>query len=380
MTSSGSGRPLRVTYLITSSGGGGAEQQVRALALAFRRRGWDVGVVSMLPLEALLLELREHDVQVATLGMSRGVPDPRALVRLSRLIRRWRPDVLHAHMVHANLLARLSRLLVPIPVVVSTIHNQDEGAQWRYVAYRLTDRLSDVTTSVSRLAVDEAVRRGAVARGRIQLVPNGIALREHGRKAVVRDTARRDLGLSDRFIWLAVGRLAEAKAYPDMVAAFRRVLDADTRAVLLIAGEGPLEPAIRSAIDSAGLQDFVRLLGWRSDVPALMQAADAFVMSSVWEGLPIVLLEASASSLPIVATDVGGSRDTIVDASSGHITPPADPAALAGAMLLVMALPEADRLAMGEVAREHVSRVFDLETVADAWDDLYRHHLPVVRR
>jgi glycosyltransferase involved in cell wall biosynthesis len=283
-------------------------------------------------------------------------------------------------MVHANLLARLSRLLVPIPVVVSTIHNQDEGAQWRYVAYRLTDRLSDVTTSVSRLAVDEAVRRGAVARGRIQLVPNGIALGEHGRKAVVRDTARRDLGLSDRFIWLAVGRLAEAKAYPDMVAAFRRVVDADTRAVLLIAGEGPLEPAIRSAIDSAGLQDRVRLLGRRSDVPVLMQAADAFVMSSVWEGLPIVLLEASASSLPIVATDVGGSRDTIVDGSSGHITAPAAPAALAGAMLSVMALPEADRLAMGEVAREHVSRVFDLETVADAWDDLYRRHLPVVRR
>ena len=78
-------------------------------------------------------------------------------------------------MVHANLLARLSRLVVPTPIVISTIHNENEGAQWRYVAYRLTSRLSDVTTAVSRVALAEATRRGAAPAGSILLVPNGLS-------------------------------------------------------------------------------------------------------------------------------------------------------------------------------------------------------------
>jgi glycosyltransferase involved in cell wall biosynthesis len=372
-------RPNRVAFLITSSSGGGAEQQVRALALAFRRRGWDVGVISMLPLEPFLMDLHGEGIRVATLDMDKGIPDPRAVARLARLIRRWRPDVLHAHMVHANLLARLSRLLVRTPVLISTIHNQDEGAQWRYVAYRLTDRLTDATTTVSLVAVDESVRRGAVRRDRIRLIPNGIVIGDHHPDAVVRDRVRAELGLSDRFIWLAVGRLTDAKAYPDMVDAFGRVFAADARAHLLIAGEGPLQQAIQAAIDAAGLAAEIRLLGRRSDVPALMQAADGFVMSSAWEGLPMVLLEASASALPIVATDVGGSRDAIVEGRSGHITPPGDPAALADAMLAVMAMPADAQLAMGEAAREHVV-AFEMESVVDAWQDLYQRLLADVRR
>ncbi|MBA3235139.1 MAG: glycosyltransferase, partial [Chloroflexi bacterium] len=116
----------------------------------------------------------------------KGRSDPRALLRLVRLLRRWRPDVLHAHMVHANLLARVSRVLVRGPIVISTMHNQDEGAHWRYLAYRVTDRLSAVTTTVSTVAVEEAVRRHAVPRARIRLTHNGIAFYEHGRDDVVR--------------------------------------------------------------------------------------------------------------------------------------------------------------------------------------------------
>ena len=336
-------------------------------------------MISMLPLDSLMTSLAEDGVRVATLGMARGIPDPRAVARLARLLRQWRPDVLHGHMVHANLLARLSRLLVRTPVLVSTIHNQDEGAQWRYVAYRLTDRLTDATTTVSLVAVDESVRRGAVRRDRIRLIPNGIVIGDHHPDAVVRDRVRAELGLSDRFIWLAVGRLTDAKAYPDMIDAFGRVFAADPRTHLLIAGEGPLQQDLQAAIDAAGLAAQIHLLGQRSDVPALMQAADGFVMSSAWEGLPMVLLEASASALPIVATDVGGSRDAIIEGKSGHITPPGDPAALADAMLAVMAMPADAQLAMGEAAREHVV-AFEMESVVDAWQDLYQRLLADARR
>jgi glycosyltransferase involved in cell wall biosynthesis len=374
------GRRPRVGFIVTSSGVGGAEIQVRHLARAFAQRGWDVGVISMLPLEEPFLDLGAEGIRTTSLGMRRRVPDPRALFRLRTVLRRWRPDVLHGHMIHANLMARLSRLLVRTPVVVSTMHNQNEGSQWRYVAYRLTSPLSDVTTAVSTGAVAEAVRRGAAPKGGILCVPNGIDGRAYEREPGVRERTRAALSLRDRFTWLAVGRMVDAKGYPDMVAAFRQVHDRYPETRLLIAGTGPLEPLVRTSIAGAGLEEQVTLLGLRSDVPALMQAADGFVMSSAWEGLPMVLLEASASSLPVVATDVGGSRDVVADGVSGYLVPPRSSQALAGAMCRVMALSPGERESMGAAGRDLMSRTFDLEAVVDTWEALYLGRLDAVER
>ena len=352
MDDSSRSRPAgRVAYLITDWGLGGAEQQVAHLAAEFRRRGWEVAVISMLPLQPPISDLNAAGVQTFSLGMRQGVADPRALVRVIRLLRRFRPDVLHAHMIHANLLARLARLAAPTRVVISTIHSENEGAQWRYVAYRLTDRLSDVTTTVSRAAQVEATRRGAGPAGSIVLVPNGLDITRYARDDAVRDRTRRSLDLEDRFTWLAVGNLVEAKGYPDMIHAFGAALETHPDATLLIAGVGRLEGKIRRLAQEAGIEGAVRLLGRRPDVPALMQAVDGFVMTSRWEGLPMVLLEAGASGLPVVATDVGGSRDAVLDGASGYLTPVADPAAAARALSRVMQLGTDDRRAMGEATR-----------------------------
>jgi glycosyltransferase involved in cell wall biosynthesis len=368
----GRSRAPRVAFLSTDSGMGGAEREVCHLAAEFQRRGWAVTAISMLPMQPPIADLASLGIRTFSLEMRLGVPDPRGLVRLGRILRRVRPDVLHAHMVHANLLARLSRLIAPTPVVISTIHNENEGAQWRYVAYRLTNRLSDVTTAVSRVAEVEATRRGAAPKGVIRLVPNGLATSDFERDEHTRGRMRAALDLDDRFTWLAVGRLAEAKGYGDMIPAFAEALRDHPEARLLIAGVGQLEAEIRAEIRRLGVEDSVRLLGLRSDVPALMQAADGFLMTSRWEGLPMVLLEAGASGLPVVATDVGGSRDAVLDGVSGYVTPLGDPASSAGAIGRVMSLAAADRRAMGEAGREHVRRSFDIRAVGDTWERLYR--------
>jgi glycosyltransferase involved in cell wall biosynthesis len=364
-------REPRVAYLITSSGMGGAEREVCHLAEEFRRRGWAVAVISMLPLEPPISDLTAAGVLTLSLGMRQGVPDPRGVLRLARFLRRWRPHVLHAHMVHANLLARLSRLVAPVPVLISTLHNENEGRRWRYVAYRLTDALTDVTTTVSRAAVAAATRRGAAPAGSIILVPNGLSTAPYRPDDSIRERTRSSLGVQ-HFTWLAVGRLVDAKGYPDMIAAFVLARRAHPSATLLISGTGPLEPDVRRLIGDARLEDAVRLLGMRSDVPALMQAADGFVMTSRWEGLPMVLLEAGASGLPIVATDVGGSRDAVVDGVSGYLTAVAVPAETARAMTRVMEMSMDERRAMGRASRDHVSSTFEIALVADTWERLYR--------
>jgi glycosyltransferase involved in cell wall biosynthesis len=365
-------RPLSVAYVISSTAVGGAERQVYELASTMRSRGWGVGVVSMLPIHEQFAPLEEAGVRLASLEMAKGVPNPRAVVRLARILRSWRPHVVHGHMVHGILITRLTRVLAPSPRVISTMHNQEQGPRWRYIAYRLTDPLADVTTTVSRLALDETVRRHAVRRKDILLVPNGIRTEHYERDPELRERTRVSLGLGSRFTWLTVGRLADAKRHTDLLASIRMLREVAPDVRLLIAGIGPLHSALQAEIEEARLTANVTLLGLREDVRALMQAADGFVMSSAWEGLPMVLLEASASSLPIVATDVGGSQDVIAEGLTGFLSPPREPLALAKAMLRVMAFSQDERQAMGERAQQHVSEEFDVERIADRWEGLYR--------
>jgi glycosyltransferase involved in cell wall biosynthesis len=364
--------PLRVAYVITSTGIGGAERQVYELASTFRARGWGVGVVSMLPMHSQFLPLSGLGVRLASLEMEKGVPDPRAIGRLARLLRAWRPDVVHGHLAHANFITRLVRPLAPVPRLISTMHSQDEGRQWRYYAYRLTDPLADLTTTVSQMAVDEAVRRHAAARDNVRLVPNGIRTQRYQRDSTLRDRLRDELDLRDCFAWLTVGNLVEAKRHRDLVTAMSTVVAGAPRTRLLVAGAGPLRSELEEQVRDAGLGDVVSFLGLRQDVRALMQAADGFVMSSAWEGLPMVLLEAGASALPTVATDVGGSRDVIEEGSTGYLASPRRPTELAATMLRLMGLAEGERRRMGESARQRVMELFDLERIADRWEALYR--------
>lgn len=361
-----------VVYVITTTGFGGAERQVLQLATTMRSRGWSVGVVSMLPMHEQFLALESSGVRLASLDMTAGVADPRGLVRLARLLRAWRPRVVHGHMVHGILLTRLVRLLTPVSRVVSTMHSTEQGAQWRYYAFRLTDRLAEVTTTVSEVALDETVRRRAVGSKGIHLVPNGIQTRDYAEDPELRASTRSALGLDRRFTFLTVGRLAPVKRQTDLLTAMRIVKQDVPSVQLLIAGKGPLEPALRRQIAQDDLEQHVSMLGLRRDVRALMQAADGFVMSSAWEGLPMVLLEAAASSLPAVVTDVGGSRDVIVEGETGLLSPALDPPALATEMLRLVRMEPMARRRMGLRAMERATRSFDIERVADRWEELYR--------
>lgn len=361
-----------VVMLVTGLDYGGAERQASELARRLAGRGWRVGVVSMLPPRAFADELEAAGVPVVTLGMARGVPDPRALVRLAGVLGRWRPLVLHSHMVHANLLGRLVRLVRWAPVQISTAHSVDEGARWRELAYRLTDPLCSLTTNVAEAAVERYVRVGAAPAGRIEHVPNGVDTDRFRPDPEARRRVRDEWG-DGAFWWLAVGRFEKQKDYPTLLRAFARVRTGHPEARLAIAGAGPLRPDIEALAAEVGVAPSVRFLGLRTDVPALMAAADAYVMSSAWEGLPLVLLEAAASGLPVVTTDAGGTAE-VLD-SRRLVVPPRSPEALAGAMSAVYDMSAADRAALGLQNRAHVEATYSLDAVVTRWEGIYRRLL-----
>lgn len=365
-----------VTYLTTGLELGGAEIQLTSLACGFAKRDWNVQVISMLPVDSpLVKQLVDCGVTVSSLEMRRGLPNPFAVLELRRRLGDYRTDVLHSHMVKANILGRIGARWANVPVQISSAHNTIEGGRWVQWVYRLTDSMADLTTNVSKVAVERYVAIGAVPRDRIRLVRNGLLVESFTPDAGRRADYRRRLGLGSSFVWLAVGRLAPQKDYDNMLEAFARLQKKAQRMNswprLLIVGRGPLQEKLELQLENQDLGNSVRLLGERDDVPALMDASDAYVMSSAWEGAPMVLLEAAASRLPIVATDVGGNRELVDDGTMGIIVPPGDPIALGDAMMRIMTASDEERASMGEAGRHRVASEFDLEKILDHWEHLY---------
>ena len=356
----------RILFLSTGLNRGGAEMQIFHLAKGLQARGWQAQVVAMLSGGSIAEMFEESGIPVHDLGMRRGVPDVRALTRLRKIILMFRPNVVHSHMTHANLLARMTRAICPIPVLVNTMHNMTEHRRWTELAYKMTNSMADLTTIICQAAAERYVNVGAVAANRVQVVVNGLPIEQFRPDSRSRAAIRQELGISEEFVWLTVGRMEAPKDYANLVRAV-----AQTRnGLFLVAGDGPLRKQVEQLAADLRVLDRIRFLGIRRDVPRLMAAADAYVMSSAWEGLPMVLLEASASGLPIVATNVGGNSAVVRDGISGYLVPPCDAPALANAIERMQMDPA--RPTMGSVAREFVEKHFSLPAVLDQWESIYR--------
>lgn len=370
----------RVLMVSTSYGvGGGAEEQVTILATGLSQRGWHVRIVSLLPIYGSVPPvLAEANVEYSDLGMRKGSADPRAIARFVRIVREFQPDIVHSHMTHANLLARSARLFVRFPALICTLHGlrmfgvTKRFTLWRELGHRLTDRMADLTTTICEAAAESYRRSRAVPDSKLAVIVNGVDVNRFSPNSEIRRSTRAALDLNGRFAWLAVGRLEKPKAYDLMIRAFAACVSALGRnQVLLICGSGSLQEEIESLIRAVGLTENVRLLGLRNDVPDLMRASDAFVLSSETEGLPMALLQAAASQLPLVATDVGGNREIVIDGKNGFLTPSGDIAALSDAMIRLATLPEEKRTALGKAGRDLAHRKYSTECVLERWEETY---------
>jgi glycosyltransferase involved in cell wall biosynthesis len=367
---------VRILLLSTSMGMGGADQQLLSAALGLRERGHELCIVSLTPLGEMGARARAAGLHTESLDMRPGVPDPRGLLRLIRLVRAWRPTVVHSHMVHANLMARAARPFTRMPALVSTIHNIYEAGRVWMLGYQLSNGLVDQMTIISQAAADRFIRDRIVPPHLLEVVPNGVDTERY--RAVppgTRERLRQSLGLGAEFAWLAVGRFEGAKDYPNMLRAFARVRAEHPSTVLLLVGRGSLRAETEALAATLGLDGAVRFVGTREDVPEFMSVADGYVMSSAWEGMPMVLLEAGAAGLPIVATRVGGNQEVVRDGVSGFLVAPRDHEALAAAMARLMALPVAERRAMGARGHDHVQAQYGLARVVDRYDAIYREVL-----
>lgn len=361
--------PMRILLLTTGLRLGGAEQQVAALARRFAELGHAVMVMSLTAACEVALPA---DVAIVSLDMARTPwAMARALMQARRCIRQWRPDVIHSHMVHANLFARLLVASGGMPPLVCTAHSAHEGGKARMLAYRWTDRWAALNTHVSAEGMQAMIARGAVPAGRIIVMPNGIDTERFRPDPAWRGAARAALGIGpEQRLVLQVGRLVPEKNQVLLLDAFARVANTPrfSDAQLRIAGDGPLRADLEQRIATLGLGRRARLLGARADVPWLLNAADLFALSSDIEGMPLALGEALACGCPVVATDAAGVRDVVGD--FGAVVPRGDIDALANAMTQALASGRGD--AASEVARHrHIDARIGLDAIGTQWLDCY---------
>lgn len=360
---------MRILYVLNTLRIGGAERLVLMLGERMAARGHAVRVMALGP------QCRDEwptELEVVRLGIrasGRGALGGTA--RAIRAVREFRPDVIHGNNFHGNLLARAMRLARSGARVISTLHNEYEGGRGRMLALRWSNALCDRTVAVSHAVAERALELGIATAGKCAVITNGVDGKSLQPDAERRAALRRALDAGQDFVWLSVGRLAEAKDVPNLLEAFATVRSEARRVQLWVAGAGEEEytAALHIRAMELGLLDPVQWLGLRNDVPALLDAADGFVLGSAWEGMPLAVAEAMAMEKPVVATGVGGVGELL--GNCGLAVPPRDPDQLGRAMLSIMNTPAEARRFLGKSARERVLERFDIDAKAEDWERIY---------
>jgi len=362
---------IRVAHIINSMEVGGAQRQVLNLFRAIGRDRFDLRLICLAEKGAFGERLEREGFPVQALGKGRGI-DPRMLIRLVRLLRQWKPDIVHCTVFTANLWGRLAAKLAGVRILIA--HEQSTvSLEKRH--RRVIDRvLSRWTHRV--LAVSDDLRRRVIAEERID--PQRVEVLYNAIECDAFDSPPTEPlpALPGRrgFRVGIVGRLEYRKDHLTAVRAAARVVAQVPEAVFCLVGDGPERSRIENEIARLGLADHVRLLGERDDVARLLHAFDLYVLCSVTEGLSLSILEAMAAGLPVVATRVGGNPELLDQGRAGILIPARDPDALADAIIDLLINRE-KASALGRAARERARRSFDIRTVARRLEEIYERAL-----
>lgn len=369
---------------------GGAERVVVNLARLQSERGHSVAIGCLFSEGPLATHARSAGVEVSNFGKRAGL-DLGSVLRMRNWLRTKNPDVLHTHNPTAHYYAVAAALGLRIGRVINTRHGMGtEGAGTRReVLFRIAMHRSDRAVVVCEAARKSFVERRAISESKAVTIPNGIELsRLSQRNAAAKRSLLASLLLpGNPFVFGSVGRLSPVKDQATMLRAFQRLLrqvstvtpEPGTAAILVIAGDGEERKALEQECNRLGLEGQVFLLGQRDDVPEILAGLDTFLLSSRSEGYSLALVEAAATGLPIVASDVGGNSEIVQTGVNGLLVPAGSLDALADAMQRLFEHEE-ERIRMGSAGRRWAQENGSIESMYERYVALYRsdHAEPVM--
>lgn len=359
---------MRVAHIIKVTRISGAERHLLVLLTGLRERGVDARLIILVerdkPMDDMMAEAREREIPVCRIVIRRDYDLP-LLWKLRGALREIQPDIVHTHLVHADMFGYFAAKLSGVQRIVSSRHNDDQfryRPRWRRINRRMWRSFD------AGIAISEAIKRftievEAAPADKISVVHYGIdfawlsdddieAARQHLRAALGVDADALLLGI--------VCRLVEQKGIPYALEALRRLRAEYPQAHLVIAGDGEKAAELRRLAAALGVADRVHWLGWRSDAADLMAAFDVLLVPSLWEGFGLVLLEAMSRRVPVIASRVSAIPEVIVNGESGILIPPRDVDALTQAIARLLT-DRALRKYMGLLGAARLEEHFSVE-------------------
>ena len=373
----------RVLHLLESGGLYGAEHVVLNLSDQMKLAG------EFEPVIGCIVQRQDEEVALYDEARRRGLAAERLTLnnlllardapRVAMWLRAQNIDLVHSHGYKATVFGDLVRRLARIPIT-ATCHLWyiEPGAPLKMKAMvGMEMRIYRQFRTVA--AVSEAIRgvllSAGVAADRVPVIPNGIPIEHTPLPPAERRTLRAELGAADGdFLVFNAGRLSAQKDQATLLRAVGSLNQSDRPVRCVVAGDGELRAQLGAIIAQNGWQGTTRLIGFRDDIPALLQAADVFVLSSLDEGMPMILLETAAAGTPIVATPVGDVPKLVRDGETGLVVPKGDADALALALCRLRD-DQALAAALGQAARSRVRLEFSSAAMYDRYREVYRQNV-----
>ena len=296
------------------------------------------------------------------------------LWKLVKVLKQQKVDILHCHRYQATLYGAIAARIAGVPVVFSHVHGLNRT---RTLRRRLTNRIIlrwvNKILTVGNAVRDDVLRSNpAVPKEKVISLGNSIDYKRFADLQLTKSQAKTEIGLNpDSVVFGTIGRLAPTKGLSLLVEAFETVKKQIPSAALIIIGQGQLKEELHRTVSEKGLADSVHFLGQRDDIPSLLKAMDIFVLASLAEGLPRSLLEAMASPLPCIATNVGGISEIITNRQSGYLIPAQNADELANAMLEVANLSDEQLHTLTENAQATVKKNFSHDAIIQKLEGIY---------
>lgn len=367
---------MRVAHIIKVVLAAGAEKHLLTLLSGLRARNIDAHLVLLVepdkPMDDYVTAAKSRGIPVQRLVIQRDL-DPMLYRRLAQVLRQLRPDVVHTHLLHADLYGIPAARMAGVPVIVSSRHNDNafrRRAPFKQVNQRLW-RMADAGIAISDAIARFTVEVEGAPSSKIHRIYYGLEPIQPINPAAARAALIEEWGMMPEAILLgSVSRLIEQKGISYGIRAFAQVIEQYPNARLLIVGDGVLRGSLEKEVGALGLTNRVYFLGWREDIASLMAALDIFVMPSLWEGFGLVLLEAMAQATPIIASAVSAIPEIVVDGETGLLVPPRDVDALASAMSRLLGDAPL-RQHMGLLGQDRLETHFSASRMVDETAALY---------
>ncbi len=362
---------IHIFHMIDGLTFGGAETLLRDLASGLEDRGYRITVGYSTP-GPFVQELANKNLKLIRISRF-GLVDPFFMMKMIKLWRADPPQVVHTHLFKSDFHGRLAARLAGVPVVVSTLHNNDTWANNRLMGrlYGATAMWADRLIAVSPEVKEFHRSKTGVPEEKILVINNGVNVCAFSGYDEQAKQIRVEFGIAESApLFGIVGRLKPQKNVAMFLLAAAEIIKLQPEARFLIVGDGPLQSDLELQTKNLGISSSVFFAGMRKDVPAILNALDVLVLSSLWEGLPVILLEAMAASLPVVSTTVDGVVGVVQPDVTTLLVPTSDHKALANACLRLARDPGL-REKMGQAGLQRVSDHYSLDHMIDLVSSLY---------